>query len=212
MSYVAIPPGYYFQQQPGTPFQEGAPGWEQAPVPGWGDNPNGAWPKYQAANGLGAGAAPAPAVPRFSYVGRVPQQNYIRTSIAPWGSFPRGYAYDFPKESNCPTCIGWPSPQSIGNVIEASRAFDRGNIAGAMRAVQGLGCGPCEVSSGAGCQTCPDGSDLPECAGCVDGQAPAAEKSLLDHPLAGPVAVAVASTLAIGLVTYFAKRAKVPVG
>lgn len=221
MSYVTVPPGYYYAQQPDTPFHEGGRGWEQSPTPIWGDNPNEGWPDRQAVNGLGA-AAPActppvcqpPVPPRFTYVGKFPQQDYIRVGVSPWGSFPNGPAYQDPRESTCPTCVGWPFAPGIGSVVQASRALQHGNFTAAARAaMQGLGagCGPCEIASGSGCQTCPNGSDMPECAGCVDGQLPAAPKSIFDHPLAGPVLVGTATAIAGGIALYFAKRWKVPV-
>lgn len=216
MSYVAVPPGYYYAQQPGTPFHEGGRGWEQSPEPIWGDNPNESWPERQAVNGLGAAAVAPPvegAPPRFTYVGKVPQQYYIPHGSSPWGSFPHGPAYAYPRESTCPTCVGWPFAPGIGSVVTASRALDRHNYTAAARAsMQGLGgCGPCEIAAGSGCQTCPNGSDLPECSGCVDGQLPAAARSVFDHPLAGPVLVGTATAIVSGIALYFAKRAKVPV-
>jgi len=225
VSYVAVPPGYYYAQQPGTPWHEGGRGWEQSPTPIWADNPNESWPARQAVNGFGAAAPsappcmppvcqPPPPPPRFTYVGRVPQQDYIRVGVAPWGNFASGPAYQDPRESSCPSCVGWPLAPGIGSIVTASRALQHGNYSAAARAaMQGLGagCGPCEISAGAGCQTCPTGSDLPECTGCVDGQLPAEKRSLLEHPLAGPVLIGTATVLVSSIALYFAKRAKVPV-
>ena len=213
MSYVTVPPAYYYAQQPGTPYHAGSRGWETAKVPGWGENPNSSWSARQAVNGLGAAAAapPAPpAPPRFTFRGDVPQDRYIRVSIAPWGAFPHGPAYQSPRESTCPECEGWPVSRSIGSLQAASRAMQRGDFTAAARqAVTGLGCGPCQV--GPACATCPNGSDLPECAGCIDGQAPAVARTFWDHPLAAPVAIGVVTTLAASVAMYFAKRVKVPV-
>ena len=49
MSYVTIPPAYYAQMRPDTPYHPGAPGWLQANVDGWGENPSVAWSSRQAA-------------------------------------------------------------------------------------------------------------------------------------------------------------------
>lgn len=217
MSYVTVPPAYYYAQQPGTLYQAGSRGWESARVPGWGENPNSSWASRQAVNGLGA-AAPActpatcqpPVPPRFTYRGSVPQEEYIRVSIAPWGAFPHGPGYQSPRESNCPDCEGWPVSRAIGSIVSASRAMQRGDFTQAARqAVTGLGCGPCQV--GPACQTCPNDSDLPECAGCIDGQPLPEKRSLLEHPLAGPVMVGVATAVTTGLVMAFLARRKVPV-
>ncbi len=85
MSYVNLPPAYYAAQRPGTLYHPGGQGWLQANVTGWGENPNVSWPGKQAQDGLGEGPKPP-----FSYVGIAPFQEYIRTGIAPWGSYPRG--------------------------------------------------------------------------------------------------------------------------
>lgn len=216
MSYVAVPPSYYYAQQPGTPFRSGAPGWWSGPVPGWGENPNSSWPGMQAANGLGeASCTPAPCPPppdpyKFTYRGKEPQWMYTRLGIAPWGAFPHGPAYQSPRESNCPECDGWPVSTSIGDLAQAARAMQQGNYAAAARkAVQGLGCGPCQV--GPACATCPNDSDLPECSGCIDGQLPPEKKSIFEHPLAGPVIIGLVSTLVTGAVIYAAKKHHVPV-
>lgn len=214
MSYVSVPPAYYYAQQPGTPYHAGSRGWESAKIPGWGENPNSSWSEMQAANGLGADCTPPtcqpPPIPRFTFRGDVPQERYIRVGISPWGNHPHGPGYQSPRESTCPECDGWPVSRSIGSLAAASRAMQRGDYTAAARqAVTGLGCGSCQV--GPACATCPNGSDLPECAGCVDGQPPAPVKSFWDHPLAAPVVVGVATTLAASVALYFAKRAKVPV-
>lgn len=217
MSYVSVPPAYYYAQQPGTPYHAGARGWESARIPGWGENPNSAWPSRQAVNGLGAAAPctpatcpPPPGPPRFTFRGTMPQEQYMRVGIAPWGIFPHGAAYQSPRESTCPDCDGWPASRSIGSVVAASRAMQRGDFTQAARqAVTGLGCGPCQIAPG--CQTCPNGSDLPECSGCMDGQPPAEKPGLLDHKLAGPVLIGIASALATGVAMFFAKKARVPV-
>jgi len=218
MSYVSVPPAYYYAQQPGTLYRAGSRGWETAPLPGWGENPHSSWPSRQGVNGLGAAAPactpatcpPPPGPPRFTFRGPIPQQQYLRVSIAPWGNHPHGPASQSPRESTCPECDGWPVSRAIGNVIAASRAMQRGDFTLAARqAVTGLGCGPCQV--GPACATCPNDSDLPECAGCIDGQPAAEKRSLLDHPLAGPVMVGVVTAVTTGLVMAFLARRKVPV-
>lgn len=215
MSYVNVPPAYYYAQQPGTPYQAGSRGWESARVPGWGENPNSSWPKRQGVNGLGSAACTPPtcqppAPPRFTFRGSVPQEQYMRRGISPWGAFPHGPGYQSPRESNCPDCEGWPVSTAIGNLVAASRAMQRGDFSQAARqAVTGLGCGPCQV--GPACQTCPNGSDLPECDGCIDGQPAPVARTFWEHPLAAPVAIGVATTLAASIAMYFAKRANVPV-
>jgi len=218
VSYVNVPPAYYQANQPNTPWEAGAPGWWSAQVPGWGENPNAAWARMQAANGLGAEpAAPPctppvcqpPPAPRFTYEGSVPQDHYLRLAVAPWGAFPHGPGYQSPR-STCTECEGFPVSTSIGSLVSASRAMQRGDFTAAARqAVTGLGCGPCEISPG--CQTCPNGSDLPECSGCVDGQPPVEKRSIFDHPLAGPVIVGAVGALVTGVVLYAAKKMHAPV-
>lgn len=211
MSYVTVPPAYYQAQQPGTPYRAGDHGWWDGPVPGWGENPNSAWAARQAVNGFGAAEAPkeAPAE-RFTFRGTVPQDTYIRLGVSPWGTFPHGRAYESPQESTCRTCEGWPVSRAIGSIVAASRAMQRGDFTrAANQAVTGLGCGPCQV--GPDCATCPNGADLPECSGCVDGQLPAEKPGLLDSKLAGPVIIGVVGALATGIAIFFAKKAHVPV-
>lgn len=103
---------------------------------------------------------------------------------------------------------------AVGSIVGASRALDRGRYETAVvAAMNGLGqaCGPCQIAAGAGCQICPDGSDLPECACCVDGQPTKTGGSIFDHPLMGPVIVSVASAVTTALVLTFLARKKVPV-
>lgn len=217
MSYVTVPPAYYYAQQPDTIYRAGARGWWDGHLPGWGENPNSSWSGRQAANGLGAETRPTctpppcpPPAPRFTFRAPYQQDDYIRSSIAPWGSFPNGPAYQSPRESTCPECQGWPVSRAIGDLVAASRAMQRGDFTQAARqAVTGLGCPPCSIAPS--CQTCPNDSDLPECDGCVDGRPAPEKRSLLEHPLAGPVIVGVATTLAASVALYFAKRAHAPV-
>jgi hypothetical protein len=51
MSYFGVKPAYYQEFQPGTPWQQGAPGWSVAPIPGWGQNPNLRGPERLAVSG-----------------------------------------------------------------------------------------------------------------------------------------------------------------
>ena len=195
MSYVTIPPAYYASGQPGTAYHPGGRGWLQANVDGWGENPNVSWPGAQAVNGLGADAPvaptpPAPPDPPFSYVGRAPFQKYIRRGIAPWGAFPHGPAYAAPRPLACKGCIGTPIVPGVGA------------LAG--------GCGPCEIDSGGECIPCPEGADIDECAGCVAGARPTA---WYDSPLAGPIAIGIATAVGTGIVLALIRRTThVPVG
>jgi len=54
MSYYGIPPAYYEEFQPGTPWHQGARGWSRAPVPGWGANPALVGPRRLAMHGCSA--------------------------------------------------------------------------------------------------------------------------------------------------------------
>ncbi len=222
MSYVNIPPAFYASLQPNTPFHAGSRGWFNANVPGWGMNPNNAWSARQGVRGLGAeqpAASPSPASPAppapFTWVGKVPFNWYIQQGISPWGRFPQGPAYASPRPSRCPGCVGTPIAPGVGSVVDASRAINAGDLPAAVALLKrpgtaGLGasCGPCEVSAGDRCLPCPNGSDLPECDGCVDGMAKAA---WYEHPLAGPVAVGVATAVATGIAMAFLKKRRVPV-
>lgn len=198
MSYVDLTPAYYAQMRPGTPYHPGGKGWLHANVDGWGENPNVAWAKMQAVNGFGAAAAPSctpgpcpsPPAPPFSYVGKWPFSAYFRPGNAPWGTFPRGPAYAIPRPALCPTCVGGaPIAPGVGALGDA--------------------CDPCQINDGERCVPCPDGADLPECSGCVDGQPPA---TITSNPLVSAIALGVLTAIGTGIVLAFLKKeTKIPV-
>ncbi len=73
-----------------------------------------------------------------------------------------------------------------------------------MYALSGV-CPPCSFHNGINCVPCPEGSDYSECAGCVEGELPAAEESWWDRskfwaPMVVTVAGAVLSTIAVAIV------------
>ncbi len=105
MSYTRVPPAYYTVRQPGTPAQEGAPGWATAPVPNWGNSTATSFPARLAVDGLGA-------EPFFR--AKVPFASFIRVGTSPWGRFPNGPAYGSPKEGFCSACVGVATPQPMG--------------------------------------------------------------------------------------------------
>jgi hypothetical protein len=202
VSYVNIPPAYYAQMRPGTPYHPGGKGWLQANVPGWGENPNVSWADRQAVNGLGAAAAPCtPATcpqmpaPPFSYVGQNRFNSYFRTGNAPWGVFPQGPAYAIPRPSGCPTCAG-----GIG-------------IKPGVGSLRGGTCADCQFTDGDRCLPCPEGSDLPECAGCVGGARPVVAPKWYQNPIAQTVGIGVLTALGTGLaIAFLKKETKLPVG
>lgn len=61
------------------------------------------------------------------------------------------------------------------------------------------GCSECEIVVGTSCIPCPNGTDFPECAGCIDGARP--ERTDMTRDLLVPIVVGVATTLAIALIT-----------
>lgn len=63
----------------------------------------------------------------------------------------------------------------------------------------GDACGDCSIVVGDSCLPCPDGSDFPECAGCVGGARP--PKLSWGQEFLIPVAVGVTTTLAIAWIT-----------
>ena len=146
-----------------------------------------------------------PAPPPYSFIAPAPPRNYMPVNVAAWGRFPEGPAYASPRESVNPLAYGWPvlrRPERVNYSPNAPRS------ARGLRGLAGA-CGPCQVSSGADCLPCPDGADLPECEGCVEGTAPS---SFWEHPLFAPVVVAVVSTVATALVVGALTRVKIPVG
>lgn len=60
-------------------------------------------------------------------------------------------------------------------------------------------CSDCSIVVGGGCIPCPNGSDFPECAGCVDGAR--AERTDMTRDILIPVVIGVATTLCIALIT-----------
>lgn len=70
-------------------------------------------------------------------------------------------------------------------------------------------CGPCQISAGGQCVTCPNDSDLPECEDCVDGK-------LVDEPqnwiqryeVIPAVIVALATAGAVSLMNYYVLKEK----
>jgi hypothetical protein len=218
VSYVDLPPAFYAAQQWNSAYHPGGRGWWHQNVPGWGENPNNSWSHMQAANGLGADAAPPAAVaPPFSFVGQWPFSYYIGQNNAPWGRFPNGPSYASPKPSNCPGCVGAGIRPGVGSIVDAARAINAGDMDAAVAAMKrsgtaglGTGCGPCEITSGGQCLPCPNGSDLPECGGCVDG-VQTAKAPWYEHPLVGPIALGVATAVGISVATAFLKKRGVPV-
>lgn len=150
---------------------------------------------------------PPPGPPPYSFWAPAPPRNYMPVPVAPWGRFPEGPAYAYPRESTAPSAYGWP-------VLRRPTRVDYSPLAPAsargLAGFRGLGaaCGPCQLSSGVECVPCPNDSDLPECAGCVDGAAPS---SFWEHPLFAPVAVGVATTVVGAIVLALLSRTKVPV-
>ncbi len=63
----------------------------------------------------------------------------------------------------------------------------------------GSACSDCEIVVGADCIPCPNGSDFPECAGCIDGARP--ERTDFVRDLGVPIVIGVLTTLAIALIT-----------
>lgn len=124
--------------------------------------------------------------------------------IAPWGRFPQGPAYAYPRESTNRQAYGWP-------VLRAPTRVDYSP--GAPASARGLrgfagACGPCQIASSSECVPCPDGSDLPECSGCVEGST---ATSFWEHPLFAPVAVGVVTAVATAVVFSLLARYNVPV-
>jgi hypothetical protein len=64
----------------------------------------------------------------------------------------------------------------------------------------GDACGECSLQVGSDCIPCPEGSDFPECVGCVAGARP---HSTWVTDIAIPIAVGVATTLAV---TFIANK------
>lgn len=63
----------------------------------------------------------------------------------------------------------------------------------------GTACSDCEIVVGSNCLPCPNGTDFPECAGCVDGIRP--ERTDFSKDIGVPIIVGVLTTLAIALIT-----------
>lgn len=63
----------------------------------------------------------------------------------------------------------------------------------------GSACSDCEIVVGSDCIPCPNGSNFPECAGCVDGAR--TERTDVTKDIVVPIVVGVLTTLAIALIT-----------
>jgi len=70
----------------------------------------------------------------------------------------------------------------------------------------GQGCPPCHLLIDSRCVACPEGADLPECDGCVEGRPPEAVVPWYERPLAGPVVVGLVSAVAIGVAIPLIRR------
>jgi len=62
----------------------------------------------------------------------------------------------------------------------------------------GSACADCEIVVGDSCIPCPNGTDFPECAGCIDGMR--AERTDVTKDVLVPVVVGVLTTLAVALI------------
>ncbi len=62
----------------------------------------------------------------------------------------------------------------------------------------GSACADCEIVVGSDCIPCPNGSDFPECAGCVNGVR--SERTDVTKDVLVPVVVGVLTTLAVALI------------
>jgi hypothetical protein len=63
----------------------------------------------------------------------------------------------------------------------------------------GDACGDCILVVGSDCVPCPNGSDFPECIGCINGVRP--EKSDITKDILLPVVIGIVSTLTVALIT-----------
>lgn len=71
----------------------------------------------------------------------------------------------------------------------------------------GQACGPCQIQYGAQCVVCPDGSNMPECYGCVAGVKVKADEPWFDKKdITSAVVTGVITALVVG---YITKRVKV---
>ena len=64
----------------------------------------------------------------------------------------------------------------------------------------GDACGDCQIVVGDGCLPCPNGSDFPECQGCVDGARTA--KTDVTKDVLVPVVIGVVTTLAAAFLAH----------
>jgi len=62
----------------------------------------------------------------------------------------------------------------------------------------GNACGDCQIVVGNDCLPCPNGSDFPECAGCIDGARP--ERTDIAKDIIVPVVIGIVTTLAVALI------------
>lgn len=71
----------------------------------------------------------------------------------------------------------------------------------------GEACPPCSIASEGRCVPCPEGADLPECKGCIEGQPAPIEVPWYERPVMGPVVIGTLTTLAATLaVAYLARE------
>lgn len=69
-------------------------------------------------------------------------------------------------------------------------------------------CGPCQISAGGQCVTCPDGSDLPECVGCEGGELVDEGGWIERHDVVPSIIIGVATAAAISLFSYYVLKEK----
>lgn len=62
-------------------------------------------------------------------------------------------------------------------------------------------CGPCSIQYGSQCVRCPDGSTLPECADCVQGQFVHKQPWFDKRDIVSAVVTGVVTALVVGYIT-----------
>lgn len=73
----------------------------------------------------------------------------------------------------------------------------------ARRAMDGLGCPPCNIAGASGCVPCEPGQNIPECQGCFEKQG-----YFQKHNIGPAVVTGVITAIAIGLTMQFMNRKK----